>query len=135
VTAAAGHQVAHVTPWIWRFILMALIAGLALIKRRRSGKSTGGGSSRRAAGLVDDRTREAGILATLQAERASVAASGHQIEVESTPIRYVLSEKAIRWLIARSAAVLRPVGNRMTAGASAAINHRLKPHLVRSYLR
>jgi hypothetical protein len=38
------------------------------------------------AGLVDERRREAGIsLAALQAERASVAANGRQIETKSRP--------------------------------------------------
>src|SRR5712672_2160086 len=38
------------------------------------------------AGLVDERKREA---ATLQAERAGVAANGRRIETEAAPIRYV----------------------------------------------
>jgi hypothetical protein len=46
-------------------------------------------------------------LAALKTERASVAAQGHRIETEATPIRYVAemlgsgadSEQAIRWLI------------------------------------
>jgi len=41
------------------------------------------------AGLVEERNREAGTLAALKAERASVAAKGRQIETEATPIRYV----------------------------------------------
>jgi len=56
---------------------------------------------------VDERKREAATLASLQAERASVAAKDRQIETEAAPIRYVAelvgadtdSEKAIRWLI------------------------------------
>jgi hypothetical protein len=47
------------------------------------------GQRRARAGLVNDRKREAATLATLQAERASVAARGHQIETESAPICYV----------------------------------------------
>ena len=41
------------------------------------------------ASLVDERNREAGTLAALKAERASVAAKGRQIETEAAPIRYV----------------------------------------------
>ena len=41
------------------------------------------------AGLGEERKREAGTLAALQAERATVAAKGRQIETEATPIRYV----------------------------------------------
>jgi hypothetical protein len=58
--------------------------------------------------LVDERKREAGALAALRTERASVVARGRQIETEAAPIRYVAellgasadSERAIRWLIA-----------------------------------
>jgi hypothetical protein len=57
---------------------------------------------------VDERKREAGTLAALQAGRSTVAAKGRQVETEAAPIRYVAkllgadtdSERAIRWLIA-----------------------------------
>ncbi len=39
------------------------------------------------ASLVDERTREAGTLAALKAERALVAAKGRQAETEAAPIR------------------------------------------------
>jgi uncharacterized coiled-coil protein SlyX len=79
------------------------------------------------AGLVDERKREAGILAALQAERASVAANGRQIETESAPIRYVAellgldtdSEKAIRLLIALMVLCCDPLAIALTAAASA----------------
>ena len=66
------------------------------------------GQRKARAGLADERNREAGTLAALKAERASVAAKGRQIETEASPIRYVAeliggdtdSERAIRWLIA-----------------------------------
>jgi len=62
---------------------------------------------RTSAGLVDERKREAGTLATLKAERAAVGAKGRRIEIEAAPIRHVAellgadadSERAIRWLI------------------------------------
>jgi hypothetical protein len=56
---------------------------------------------------VDERSREAAILAALKAERASVAAKGRRIETEAAPIWYVAAifgvadpETAVRWLIA-----------------------------------
>ena len=67
------------------------------------------GGQRKARGeLVGERQREAGTLAALKTERASVAAKGRQMETEAAPIRYVAelvgadtdSERAIRWLIA-----------------------------------
>jgi hypothetical protein len=39
--------------------------------------------------LLDERGREAGTLVALQAERASAAARGRQIETDAAPIRYV----------------------------------------------
>jgi hypothetical protein len=83
---------------------------------------------RRARGaLVDERNREAGTLAALKAERASVAASGRQIETEAAPIRYVAEllgidtdpEKAIRWLIALMVLCCDPLAIALTAAASA----------------
>src|SRR5258706_1153879 len=54
-----------------------------------------------------ERNEAAATLATLKAERASLAAQGHKIETEAAPIRYVAeligveidSERTIRWLI------------------------------------
>jgi hypothetical protein len=79
------------------------------------------------AALTDGRKREAGILAALQAERASVAARGRQIETEAAPIRYVAeligasadSERAIRWLIALMVLCRDPLAIALTAAASA----------------
>jgi hypothetical protein len=79
------------------------------------------------AGLVDERRREAGTLAALQAERASVAAQGRKIEMEAAPIRYVAellgvdtdSERAIRWLIALMVLCCDPLAIALTAAASA----------------
>jgi len=79
------------------------------------------------AGLVDERKREAGTLAALQAERAGVAAKGRQIETEAAPIRYVAellgvdtdSERAIRWLIALMVLCCDPLAIALTAAASA----------------
>jgi hypothetical protein len=78
-------------------------------------------------GLVDERKREAGTLAALQAERASVAAKGRQVVTESAPIRYVAeligadtdSERAIRWLIALMVLCCDPLAIALTAAASA----------------
>jgi hypothetical protein len=79
------------------------------------------------AGLVDERRREAGTLAALKAERASVVARGRQMETESAPIRYVAellgasadSERAIRWLIALMVLCCDPLAIALTAAASA----------------
>jgi hypothetical protein len=79
------------------------------------------------AGLADERKREAGTLAALQTERASVAAKGRQIETEAAPIRYVAefvgadtdSERAIRWLIALMVLCCDPLAIALTAAASA----------------
>jgi len=79
------------------------------------------------AGLVDERKREAGTLAALQAERASVAANGRRIETEAAPVRYVAellgidtdSERAIRWLIALITLCCDPLAISLTAAASA----------------
>jgi len=77
--------------------------------------------------LVDERNREAGTLAALKAERASVAANGRRIETEAAPIRYVAellgadtdSERAIRWLIALMVLCCDPLAIALTAAASA----------------
>jgi hypothetical protein len=71
--------------------------------------------------------REAGNLAALKSERASLAARGKQIETEAAPIRYVAellgidtdSEKAIRWLIALMVLCCDPLAIALTAAASA----------------
>jgi hypothetical protein len=85
------------------------------------------GQKRPRAALVDERNREAGNLAALKAERASVAAQGKRIETEAAPIRYVAellgidtdSEKAIRWLIALMVLCCDPLAITLTAAASA----------------
>jgi len=85
------------------------------------------GQRRPRAGLVDERNREAGTLAGLKAERASVAAKGRQLETEAAPIRYVAelvgadtdSERAIRWLIALMVLCCDPLAIALTAAASA----------------
>jgi hypothetical protein len=84
-------------------------------------------SQRKARGsLVEERDREAGTLAALKTERASVAANGRQIETEAAPIQYVASifgvadpEIAIRWLIALMVLCCDPLAIALTAAASA----------------
>src|SRR6266446_1792811 len=177
------------TSWIWRLLLAALVAGLAVInaagvyaqlvaahvgdrgaatshleaqtadleakisvqahqvadldrrlaqidaaveKATEKGRTTAAmklaDDQRRArAGLAEERKHEAGTLATLQAERATVAAKGRQIETEAAPIRYVAellgadtdSERAIRWLIALMVLCCDPLAIALTAAASA----------------
>jgi hypothetical protein len=76
---------------------------------------------------VDERKREAGTLAALQAGRSTVAAKGRQVETEAAPIRYVAkllgadtdSERAIRWLIALMVLCCDPLAIALTAAASA----------------
>jgi hypothetical protein len=78
----------------------------------------------------------------LKTERAQVAAKRRQAETEAAPIRYVAAifgvadqEMAIRWLIALIVLCCDPLAVALTAGSlGAAINHRLKPHLVRCTL-
>jgi hypothetical protein len=85
------------------------------------------GQRKTRAALVDQRNREAGTLAALKAERASVVAKGRQIETEAAPIRYVAelvgahadSERAIRWLIALMVLCCDPLAIALTAAASA----------------
>jgi hypothetical protein len=178
-----------VTPWVLRFVLMAFVAGIALINgvgvfsqlvsahvgdraaaasavqvhdaeiaarleaaagkladidRRlgqidtaietaaKSGKTQTAlsaiESQRRArAALAGEREQAAGTFATLKAERASVAAKGHQVEAEAAPIRYVAemigasadSEQAIRWLILMMVLCADPLAIALTAAASA----------------
>jgi hypothetical protein len=104
----------------------------AIAEATRRGRTTGAMSimeaQRRArAGLVEERNREAGTLAALKAERASVTARGRQAEVDATPIRYVTellgggedSERAIRWLIALMVLCCDPLAIALTAAASA----------------
>jgi hypothetical protein len=179
----------RLTAWVWRLVLVALIAGLAVINAagvyaqlvaahvgdraaaaailetqtanldakinvaahtvadldRRLGQIDSAieeaakrgktntalaaiqGQRQARAGLVDERKREAGTLAALQAERAGVAAKGRQIETEAAPIRYVAeiigadtdSERAIRWLIALMVLCCDPLAIALTAAASA----------------
>jgi hypothetical protein len=180
----------HATAWLWRLVLVALVAGLAVINAagvyaqlvaahvgergattaaietqdaalaarielashnvadldRRLGQIDGAieeaarrgktntafaaieGQRRARTGLADERKREAGTLAALQTERASVAAKGRQIETEAAPIRYVAeligadtdSERAIRWLIALMVLCCDPLAIALTAAASRA---------------
>jgi hypothetical protein len=104
----------------------------AIAEATRRGRTTGAMSimeaQRRArAGLVEERNREAGTLAALKAERASLAAKGRQAETEAAPIRYVAelvgantdSERAIRWLIALIVLCCDPLAIALTAAASA----------------
>jgi hypothetical protein len=87
------------------------------------------------AGLVEERNRDGSTLASLKAERATVAARGHQVETEAAPIRYVAavlgvtdSERAIRWLIALMVLCCDPLAIALTAAVGTAVNHRLRPH-------
>jgi hypothetical protein len=85
------------------------------------------GQKKARAGLVDERRREASILADLKTERAALAAKGRQIDTEAAPIRYVAeligadtdSERAIRWLIALMVLCCDPLAIALTASASA----------------
>jgi hypothetical protein len=85
------------------------------------------GQRKARAGLVDERKREAGTLAALQVERATVGAKGRQIDTEAAPIRYVAellgadtdSERAIRWLIALIVLCCDPLAIALTAAISA----------------
>jgi hypothetical protein len=60
------------------------------------------------AAFVEEPNREAGSLAALKAERASLATKGRQVETEAASMRCVAelvsadtdSERAVRWLIA-----------------------------------
>jgi hypothetical protein len=79
-------------------------------------------------------------LAALRAERAGAAAEGWQIETEAAPTAYVAAvfgvadqETAIRWLIALMVLCCDPLAIAFDGcGLGPAINHRLKPDLVRS---
>src|SRR5262249_42921469 len=81
------------------------------------------GQRRARTALVDERKREAGILAALQVERASVVARARQIETEAAPIRYVAelvgsdadSERTIRWLIVLIVLCCDPLAIALTA--------------------
>jgi hypothetical protein len=98
-------------------------------KRGRTGAAISAmeGQRKARAGLVDERNREAGTLAALKTERASLSAQGKRIETKATPIRYVAeligvdtdSEKAIRWLIALMVLCCDPLAITLTAAASA----------------
>jgi hypothetical protein len=79
------------------------------------------------ASFADERNREAGTLAALKMERASVAAKARQADTEAAPIRYVAellgsdadSERAIRWLILMMVLCCDPLAIALTAAASA----------------
>jgi hypothetical protein len=79
------------------------------------------------AALAGERQNAAEALATLKADRASVAAQGRRIETDAAPIRYVAellgvaadSEQAIRWLIALMVLCCDPLAIALTAAASA----------------
>jgi hypothetical protein len=83
------------------------------------------GQRKTRAGLVGEHEKAAGALATLKAERASVAALGRRIETEA-PIRYVAeligastdSEQAIRWLILLMVLTCDPLAIALTAATS-----------------
>jgi hypothetical protein len=85
------------------------------------------GQRKTRAGLAGEREKAAGALATLKAERASVAALGRRIETEAAPIVYVAellgvgtdSERAIRWLIALMVLCCDPLAVALTVAASA----------------
>src|SRR5260370_6481944 len=86
------------------------------------------GQRKARAALVDDRNREAGaLLASLKAERASVAAQSRRMETEAAPIRYVAelagpdtdSDRAIRWLILMMVLCCDPLAIALTAAATA----------------
>jgi hypothetical protein len=84
------------------------------------------GQRRTRAGLVDERNREAVILAGLKAERVSLAAKGWQIDAEAAPIKYVAAvfgvadqETAIRWLIALMVLCCDPLAIALCAATSA----------------
>lgn len=95
--------------------------------KTKTAMATMEGQQKSRAGLVEERKREAGTLVALQAERASVAAKGRQIETEAAPIRYVAelvgadtdSERAIRWLIALMVLCCDPLAIALTAAALA----------------
>jgi len=103
------------------------IEGAAKRGRTNAALSAVEGQKKARAVLVDERNREAGTLATLKAERASVVAKGRQIETEAAPISYVAelvgadtdSERAIRWLIALMVLCCDPLAIALTAAASA----------------
>jgi hypothetical protein len=97
--------------------------------KTKTAMATMEGQQKSRAGLAEERNREASTLASLKAERASVAAKGRQIETESLPIRYVAelvgadtnSERAIRWLIALRVLCCDPLAIALTAAASATV--------------
>jgi hypothetical protein len=76
--------------------------------------------------LVAERQREAGALASLRTERATVAARGKAVESEAAPIQYVAAvfgvtdpEAAIRWLVLFMTFACDPLAIALTAAASA----------------
>jgi hypothetical protein len=76
--------------------------------------------------LVGERQREAGTLASLRTERATVVAKGKTVESETAPIQYVAAvfgvtdpEVAIRWLVLLMTLACDPLAIALTAAASA----------------
>jgi hypothetical protein len=76
--------------------------------------------------LVGERQREAGTLASLRTERATVVAKGKTVESEAAPIQYVAAvfgvtdpEVAIRWLVLLMTLACDPLAIALTAAASA----------------
>ena len=76
--------------------------------------------------LVGERQREAGTLASLRTERATVVAKGKTVESEAAPIQYVAAvfgvtdpEAAIRWLALFMTLACDPLAIALTVAASA----------------
>jgi hypothetical protein len=121
----AAHTVAHLDRRLGQ--IDTVIEEAAKRGKTNTALSAMEGQRKARAALVDERNREAGTLATLKAERATVAARGRQAEVESAPIRYVAellgtdsdSERTIRWLIALMVLTCDPLAIALTAAASA----------------
>lgn len=101
------------------------VEGAAKRGRTDTALSAMEGQRKARAMLASERTEAAGTLASLKAERASVAANGRQAEVEAAPIRYVAelvgsdSERAIRALILLMVLCGDPLAIALTAAASA----------------
>jgi len=120
----AGHKVADLDRRLGQ--IDSAIEEAAKRGRTNAALAAMEGQRRTRAGLTDERNREAGTLAALKAERASVAAKGRQAEVEAAPIRYVTellgggdgNERAIRWLIALMVLCCDPLAIALTAAVA-----------------
>jgi len=120
----ANHAVADLDTRVSQ--IDAAIAEATRRGRTNAALATMEGQRRTRAGFVDERNREAGTLAALKAERASVTAKGRQAEVEAAPIRYVTellgggedNERAIRWLIALMVVCCDPLAIALTAAVA-----------------